>query len=224
VASRSWLNAALPHFEDPRVGLVQGRTLPVPSKPQGIFTHTLRIESESFLYETANIFYRQECVSAGGGFKTDWNPHAITPLGGEDTDLAWRVKRLGWISRFASECLVYHEILPMAISHWFWIGRQRVFPELVGRLPELRQHFFLGYFFDKAQAFLVLGLAGTLVAGLSPLFLMCWFPYVAHRASEPTRTLRGPLRLLRPIFYFSRDLCSLLLLSWGSLRARALLI
>jgi len=231
-ADPGWLRAAVAAFE-PGIGIVQGKTLPMRNRRQRIFTHTIRIESETFLYETANIIYRKAAFDAAGGFQVlDARPEAETPLGGEDVDLAWRVKRLGWKTRFCGEALVWHEVLPMKLTSWFWISRQTVFPYLVKTFPELRPYFFLGYFLDRAQACFTLLLAGAALAALleslgAPLRwlgLLLAAPYVWHRASEPSRSLRGPLRLTRPLFYLVRDASTFLILAASSLRSRSLLL
>ena len=94
-ATEGWLEALVVAFED-HIGIVQGRTLPIPSKAQGIFSHTLRVEKEGFLYETANIAYARPAFEKAGGFLADRDPRAASPARGEDTDLAWRVRRMGW--------------------------------------------------------------------------------------------------------------------------------
>jgi cellulose synthase/poly-beta-1,6-N-acetylglucosamine synthase-like glycosyltransferase len=189
-----------------------------------VFTHTIRVEQETPLYETANIVYRRECFEDAGGFMVDWNPHAITPLGGEDVDLAWRAKRKGWKTKFAPTALVHHAVLPMKGVAWVRIERLQVFPWLIRQYPELRAFFFARYFYDRAQAFIFGALAGVALAPVSLWFLLAVVPYVWLRASEPTKTLRGPLRLLRPGFYALRDVCSLGILFASSVKARSLLL
>ena len=95
----------------------------------------------------------------------------------------------------------------------------------MGAYPELRRFFFARYFYDKTQAWLVLALfALALAALISPLALLLTLPYVISRTLEPSRTLRGPLRLLRVAIYLPRDLVAMCLLLAGSIRYRALLL
>src|SRR6185436_4502735 len=59
-ATPSWLGEGEAQFSgNEDLGLVEGRVLPDPNKKFGVFSHSLRIEQESHLYETANIFYRR---------------------------------------------------------------------------------------------------------------------------------------------------------------------
>ena len=223
VATPGWLSAGLARFA-PGVGLVQGRTLPDPQVKTGIFTHYVNIERESPLYETANIFYRRTALLETPGFTPDLQPRSQQPMGGEDTRVGWQVKRAGWTSTYAHEALVYHEVRAMPVWKWFLHKRLYVFPPLVREIPELRNHCYLGYFYDRAQAAVVLGLAGTVLAPVSPLALAAWLPYLILRASEPSRSLGGLLRPLRAALYLPRDLACFAVLAFSSLRHRSLLL
>lgn len=222
-AAPQWLREGVAAFQD-GVGLVQGRTIPPPNAVHNVFSHSFRVEQESFLYETANIFYRREAFEEADGFLPDLNPRAERPMGGEDVDLAWRVKHAGWQSCFAADALVTHEVARISPGRWFIEKRLFICPRIVHKYPELRRFFFARYFFDKIQAWLVLALLGLALAALTPLALLLALPYAVTRASEPSQTLRGPMRLLRVPLYFPRDLASLGLLLAGSVRYRALLL
>jgi GT2 family glycosyltransferase len=145
-------------------------------------------------------------------------------MGGEDVDLAWRVKRNGWRSRFCHEALVYHEVQPIPVLRWIYLRRMFIWPLLAKRFPELRRVFFARYFYDRHQAWMVLALIGVLTAWLTPYTLAMVVPYVISRAIEPTRTLRGPLRLLRVAAYSLRDVASLVIFIAASVRFRSLLL
>jgi glycosyltransferase involved in cell wall biosynthesis len=222
-ASPQWLRQGIAAFAD-RVGVVQGRTLPEPDVPLGIFTWYVRIEHETFIYEGANIFYRKAAIEQVGGFAPEYCSNAFNSMGGEDLDLAWRVKRAGWASRFCTEALVYHEVQPIPVTRWLFIKRHYIWPRLASKFPELRPFLFARYFFDRHQACLCLLLIGLALAAWMPLALILCLPYAISRGSEPTRTLTGPLRLLRVLVYLPRDFLSLIILSAGSLRYRSLLL
>lgn len=220
-----WLEAGLSAFAaSPRIGIVQGRVLPDPDVPTGIFSHYIRIEAESFFYETANIFYRRETFEQCGGFPADLLPTAELPMGGEDTQAAWTAKRLGWETTFARDALVYHEVRQRGLKEWICIRNLFVVPSLIGKFPELRRFMYRGYFYDKAQGCLVLALLGASLALWQPLSAFLVLPYVVHRAMGESKTLRGPLRLVRVGAYFLRDVTSMCLLILGSVRYRALLL
>jgi GT2 family glycosyltransferase len=220
-----WLEAGLHAFAaSPCIGIVQGRVLPDPDVPTGIFSHYIRIEAESFFYETANIFYRRETFEQCGGFPADLLPNAELPMGGEDTQAAWTAKRLGWETTFAPGSLVYHEVRQRGLKEWICIRNLFVVPSLIGKFPELRRFMYRGYFYDRAQGYLSLALFGVSLALWQPFSALLVLPYVVHRAMGQSKTLTGPLRLARVGAYFLRDITSMCLLILGSVRYRALLL
>jgi cellulose synthase/poly-beta-1,6-N-acetylglucosamine synthase-like glycosyltransferase len=223
-ASPGWLRSGIAGFNSPRVGLVQGKTMPEPGAPHSVFNWYIQIERESFLYETANIFYRRQAFERAGGFLADMRPTAEKPVGGEDVDLAWKVKRAGWESRFVDEALVYHEVVRMRLLRWFVNHRLYICPKFVHDYPELRQFFVYGYFYEPIQVWVVLALFGILLAPLTLWALVLILPYIAARGSESSRTLKGPLRLVRVALYAPRDFASFAVLFAGSLRYGALLL
>jgi len=223
VASPHWLRAGLAAFT-PEVGLVQGRTIPEPGVPLGIFSHYILVEQETFLYETANMFYRKSAFLESGGFTADLDPLAETPIGGEDVHVAWTLKRKGWKSRFASDALMVHEVVPISKWDWIYIRRMYIYPLLAKKFPEIRSNLFARYFADAPQAYLVLALCGTGLALVHWAFLGLWLPYLVFRASEPSKTLKGILRPIRAMVYLTRDITTLGLLIAGSIRFRSLLL
>lgn len=222
-ATPGWLRAGMAQFEE-GVGLVQGKTVGDPAGPRGVFTRYVTVERENFVYECCNIFYRREAFEQAGGFPGHRNPRSDHPLGGEDLELAWKVKRNGWQSRFAVGALVHHEILPISVLHWIVNEQHYVWPLLARRFPELRQFFFARYFLDRDQACFFVALLGVLLAVFTPVALVFCLPYAALRGSVPSRTFRGILRPLRILAYLPRDAASFALLLAGSLRHGALLL
>jgi cellulose synthase/poly-beta-1,6-N-acetylglucosamine synthase-like glycosyltransferase len=222
-ASPDWLRGGLAAFED-GVGLVQGQTVPEPGVPYGVFNSYIEVREENFLYETANIFYLKQAFEQAGGFQRDLTPNAPKPMGGEDVELAWTVKRAGWKSRFAPEALAMHEVVRQGPFKWMYNRRLFICPRAVGRFPELRRFFFAGYFFDAAHFWLLIALLGIAAAFWTFWALLLVLPYVALRGSQKTRALPGPLRLIRVAIYFPRDLISMAILIAGSVRFRALLL
>jgi glycosyltransferase involved in cell wall biosynthesis len=222
-ASPAWLRNGLAAFQD-GVGIVQGRTQPDPSARRGVFSHYVSIEQESYFYETANIFYRREALEQSGGFPPDLTPRAEMPLGGEDTELAWKVIRLGWKTRFCPHALVYHAVFQASPWKWLFIKNLFCIPRLTRLFPELRRFMVCAYFFDRGHALLTLSFAGIILAFVQHWALLLCLPYAAYRASEPTRSLGGVLRLVRIGFYFIRDTVSFMILLAGSVRYRSLLL
>ncbi|MEE9296597.1 MAG: glycosyltransferase [Phycisphaerae bacterium] len=223
-ASPGWLRAGMGAFDDSTIGLIQGRTLPQPDVPTGIFTRYVRVESENFIYECANLFYRRAAFEQAGGFGSEYNDDAYPSMGGEDVDLAWRVKRSGWRSGFCAAALVHHEVQPISMMRWVCIKPLYIWPLLTRNNSELRKFFPGRYFFDKAQGLFVLGLAGVALSWITPVFTVLFLPYFVFRASEPTKSLPGILRPIRAMAYFARDLTTFLVLMVASVRFRCLLL
>jgi len=223
-ATSGWLRAGLEALKDDGVGLVQGRVLPEPGVTAGIFAHYIVVEAETPLYETANIFYRRLAFAETAGFTPDLQPTSLQPIGGEDTRVAWQVKRNGWKSGFSAEALVHHEVRKMPVWKWFVHKRLYVFPLIVREIPELRDYLFLRYFYDRAQAAVLLAAVGLALSNAWPVAVLLVLPYVVLRTAEPSKTLRGVLKLARAVLYFPRDLASLGLLTASSVRHRTLLL
>jgi cellulose synthase/poly-beta-1,6-N-acetylglucosamine synthase-like glycosyltransferase len=222
-AAPGWLRAGLAAFDDEGIGLVQGRTVPDPSVTMTSMSRSLRVEAESMFYEGANMFYRRSAFEGTGGFIGDPRPNALNPVVGEDVELAWTLKRAGWRTRFEARALVMHAVLPITPRQWLIDERFFFIPSLAARHPQLREQFFVRYFYDDVQAFLTLGLIGTLAAAFSPWALAAWAPYAVRRTLDPTKA-RGVLRLARPLLYLPRDLCTFACLLAGSVRNRIVLL
>ncbi len=222
-AQPGWLAAGLAEFRE-GIGIIQGRTLPDPAQTMGVFYRSLQVEEENPRYEAANIFYLRDSLPDAGKPNVDNTPNDERPTGGEDSLMAWRIKRKGWGSSFAAQALVYHEVLPISVWHWLYEKRMVTLPWLVREIPEMKEIFVLGHFFDLAHACLTLLLLGVALSPLSPFWLLAGIPYIAVRASEPTRSFRGVLRILRALVYLPRDLLAFGVLLVGSLRYRTLLL
>jgi glycosyltransferase involved in cell wall biosynthesis len=223
-ADARWLQRSMAAFEN-GVGLVQGKTLPDPGGCFGVFTRYPVVERESFIYECTNIVYRRLAFEQAGGFPADLNPEAAHPMGGEDVELGWTVRRLGWRTKFADDSIVYHEVLPISVWKWLFVKQLFVWPYLAGRYPELRQFFVARYLWDRTQALYVLALAGAALALAStPWALALAAPYAVHHASVRSKSFPGALRPLRLIPYLVRDTVWFLLLAAGSLRWRSVLL
>ena len=116
-----------------------------PSGPVGLLDHSVW-SGEEGLYPTCNVFYRRAAYEAVGGF----DPDAARRLGfradnrarrlgfGEDTLLAWRVRRAGRAA-FAPDAVVEHRVVPAGVVESLsraWMAA--AFPALVREVPELR--------------------------------------------------------------------------------------
>jgi hypothetical protein len=117
--------------------LAQGRTLPDPAQLErlGPFSHTIEVTQEAGSYETCNMAYRRSVLEALDGFGEEFRfPY------GEDTDLAWRAKSAGFLSTFAPDALVHHDVRPSQFGEYLRDRRRREGMVLAIRNhPELRR-------------------------------------------------------------------------------------
>jgi cellulose synthase/poly-beta-1,6-N-acetylglucosamine synthase-like glycosyltransferase len=190
-----WLAAGVAALEG--ADLVQGAVEPEPGVPMGPFDRSLWVRGESGLYESANLFVRRELFERLGGFE-EW----IEPVAGksiaEDVWLGWRARRAGARTAFAPDALVHHAVIPRGPAEYV-AERRRLehFPEMVARIPELRDALLTGGLFvsERSAAFdaAVLGAAAAL-ATRRRAPLAAALPYAAivgRRALESGR--RAPL-------------------------------
>ncbi|MDT0593751.1 glycosyltransferase [Glaciecola petra] len=222
-ASPKWLRSGILAFGK-NVGLVQGQTLPQPGAPHNVFNRSFELRQESFIYETVNIFYSREAFMKVGSFRADEDPENLVVMGGEDTDFAWKVKNLGYASKFSSDATVYHVVDVISPTQWLFDKRMMVVPRIPKDFPQTRKFFYLRYFFDQVQATYCLGLIGLIGVLFSWFSLLLFLPYCFVRGSEKTVAMKGLKRLFRIGFYFCKDSCNFFQLLRGSIKYRSLLL
>lgn len=225
-ATPEWLAEGLAAFEPPEggrpVGVVQGRTLPEPGKPQRFPCKTVNVERESIFFETCNIFYRRESFEAVGGFSDDF----LDLFYGEDTDLGWKVLDAGYARRFAPAALVHHEVFHVSFAKW--LAEPLFFenlPYLVKKHPRLRAHMFHRLFVSRDSfLFNVLLLALALAAFAPWVAAVLALGYAIERYRGGAH-VGGPVqRLGRIAVGIPRGFCAWWALAKGSLRARSFLL
>jgi glycosyltransferase involved in cell wall biosynthesis len=165
-ATPGWLAAGVGALAT--ADLVQGMVLPEPGVELGPFDRTLVVARSVGLWETANLFMPRELFDRAGGFE-DWLALAGGRPMGEDVWLGWRAKRLGARSAFCDEALVHHAVFPQAAAPWIAEhARRRHFPEIVARVPELRDTFlYRRRFLDARSAAFDAALAGLVAAAVT---------------------------------------------------------
>jgi glycosyltransferase involved in cell wall biosynthesis len=228
-----WIRTGVRHMRA-GVGFVAGPVMPVnhPDRIPGFFAHQIDHSREDFIYATANVLYRRNVVVALGGFNESFGAYPWgTPVGGEDTDLAWRVKRAGLESVFASEAAVYHEATDLRASTWLIEPiRAQILPRLVRELPELRSRLWGRYFLSRANALFDVALVGTAIAYAKrdPRALLLVAPWVWDQRSMVERDIGTPKRWWRiPIKYglmWERYTVQTLALAYSSIRTRTVVL
>lgn len=251
VADTGWLKAAVaPFAHNPKLGIVQGKTLPNPAHPRGMMARFVQVDRANPTYECCNVVYRREAFEQVDGFSPDFN--LVVPSGpqkpaqsigsrlqrlwsfahfnallGFDTDLAWRVLERGWQSTFVAEALVYHAVTRLTPVQCLFEGAYYAYsnPPMIARHPGIRDHLYLRIFTSKASAYFCLFVGSTLAALLwNPIALLGCLPHIVSRCSGPSRFWKGIRRPFRFLAYLPRDLVSFLAYATASIRFRTILL
>ena len=227
---RDWL-AGLASGHRSTISIVQGATTADPEQPLRALSRTQWTPAESGLYETSNIAYTRAALTAAGGFDEEFAGEVARVLGprfgrypfGEDTELAWRVRRDGGASRFAATARVRHEVF--APDPGYLLRRAVVgaaWPLLLRRVPELSGLLIGGCVLGRHRLRVLVALAGLGCAAVDARAALATLPWVwgVLRPLQPGRLDRlGALPVLA-----ARDLVATGALLYGSARARRLVL
>lgn len=228
-AHSGWLEQGVRTLQkDEKLGLLSGRVDPMPDRQITFFSRIIHQEAEHPFYQTCNIFYRRKALEQVGGFNPFFRYFKHFKnyvLGGEDTDLAWRVKDAGWKSGFADGALVYHEVERLTPFQYlrFDPGRSRLLPYLLARIPKLRDYMFKRYFLTLDTALfdlLVVGLVSA--ATVHPAGLVLGLPFSCRIALAVRQHKKR--KLLKFAFYHAYFASVFLNLAYGSIKYRRLLL
>jgi hypothetical protein len=137
-----WLGAGVAAL-DAGADVVNGATRP--AGPVGALDHSVS-SGEEGLYPTCNVFYRRSAYEAAGGFDAGAGDRLRFRLGrrarglgfGEDTLLAWAVRRRGKAT-FAPDAIVEHDVVHAGVVESLSRAAMvAAFPALLREVPELR--------------------------------------------------------------------------------------
>lgn len=206
IPTAGWIRMAVAQFKD-GVGVVCGPIEPLEvAADDPFFTHQIHhVNREDGLYPTANVFYRREVFTSLGGFDETMRDYSWgQPVGGDDTEMGWRVRRAGYKSAFADGVVVLHQATTVSPKGYLLSSlAARVLPRLVKTIPELREtSFYRRYFLHKQSAtfyLLLLGLVASRknkwAALLAIPYLQTTWPALAIDAWPPSRWGRAAMRL-----------------------------
>jgi cellulose synthase/poly-beta-1,6-N-acetylglucosamine synthase-like glycosyltransferase len=233
IPDRDWIAHGVRAFATDGVGVACGPVLPTEvTQNDPFFVHQiLPVTREEGLYPTANVFYRRECFATLGGFDETLRTYAWgQPVGGDDTEFAWRVKRAGWASAFVEGARVSHQPSKVRAHEYVLNSLQaQILPRVVRTAPELREMaLYRRYFVHKNSALFLLFAASAaltpkhrLAAALTLPWLRSVWPALRMDAWPPTRWPRAAFRLALQVA------ASALLegaLVWGSIKNRRLVL
>ena len=201
-----WLAAATAASAD----LVAGPVRPHPEdRAQGFWARTVHSE-EPGLYPGCNLVVRRTRLEQVGGFD-------VSLHGGEDTDLAWRVRESGASVAWADEAVVWHAVREVAFVEQLrslprWAGLALV----VKRHPQLRALAHRRWFWKSSHPRALLALLGFALAPLNLWSVVLALPLLV--SSVRRAGLRRGLQVV------VNDLVETVVMVVGSVRHRSLLL
>lgn len=216
IPAPGWLRAAADKLEaNPRLGVVQGRTIPQDPVVEG-WPATIRVEHFSGRFEGCNVVYRRRALVESAGFAEDVGAFW------DDTPAGYAVRRAGWETGFAPEAVVYHDVTYPGF--WWHVARQQQHRNLaliLGRYPEMRRELLLGrIFLDRRSAKFAAFLVGVSLTPVVPAAVLLSAPYLyllitGGQRAPRLKDLVSPKRLMHALIY---DTARLLGLLRGTLR------
>jgi glycosyltransferase involved in cell wall biosynthesis len=217
-----WLRELLAAAQDAPGQVVQGATTPDPFEDHllGPVRHarSLRVEPPNVYAQTANILYPRSHLERAGGFDE-------TMSAGEDTDLFLRVRdATGAGLAPAPAAIVHHAVEPMGLLRRLRHARRwGDLALVVKRHPEMRRELWLGVFWRRSHAALLVAAGGLALARRHPLLAAAVVPWVLDglvlrsRGSAARSLARSPERL-------AVDAVEMAVLARGSVRHRTTLL
>lgn len=225
VVSNTWIEKAVPYFNNKIVGGVIGSTRPQESPTKKVFkvVHFMHIDKDDESYATCNIFYRKNVLLEVGGFDTDLQI-------GEDTDLGWRVKYKNYRICFDKNILVYHKVVYRSIiQHMKSSRKYKSIVLLYKKHPDHRDRLFLGFIYNKKHIYPLFALLFLIsyLYGSNYLYLFLFFivlTYLWAHVLVDLKIRKYPMRTFLFIYYFIPDTVRLYHAIRGSIFYKYLLI
>jgi len=228
-----WLEKGLAEFKDlERIGFVSGRILDKPEQKVTFFSiRNGAPEGENACYPSGNCFYNREIYLKLGGMdmRTVFPDVADLPVGGADTDLAWRMREAGYGYVFSKDVYVWHEVKTVSLKHWLAF-HVRIFPLpfLIKRHPAMRKMMLAADpFVMKENIYFYLAVLSLPLAFLHPLALLLFLPWIGfcvHTPGKPFSLARIPALLGRIVFLSIRQAVICGSLVRASIMARTLVL
>jgi glycosyltransferase involved in cell wall biosynthesis len=233
-ATPKWLERGLEPFNAPDVAFVSGSVLDKPEQSVHFFSFRNGAVpgAENFTYPACNILFRKEIFWQMCGFDEGEYVRDIgdKPIECADTDLAWRIRKMGRANVYVDEAVVYHEVTSM--TPWAWLKSQWrvVMVPLAVRLhPELKEKLcWWGPFFRAENLLFYLALAGLVGSvAVNGWLALVAIPYAFHGLTIPGTKFsvaRIPRLAFRTLVLALRQTVICAALIYGSVRTRTLIL
>jgi glycosyltransferase involved in cell wall biosynthesis len=158
------------------VGLVTGPIIPRRTEDTHFFFNAQlgAVMRDDGLYRTASLIVPRSVFEAIGGFDERYAlGRGGALLGGEDTDLGWRIRAENLAAVFTPSVRVVHLATPISWKGWMKRAElAQIMPRLVRAFPQLRKTvLWHRWFHMDDDFFFLLGVGGVLGA-----FVLGWWP------------------------------------------------
>jgi glycosyltransferase involved in cell wall biosynthesis len=224
VPEPQWLEAGLAHLRG-GASIVQGPTLTPNGSPPPAFSHAIFRPGPSPLFESCNIMFSSRAFDGAGGFSVDLFDATGSPLG-EDTELAWQIRRARGKAVFEPRAVVRHSIRPESFAHHLrYEWQTRFFPRLVRRVPELRSEgLTAGVFLGRRSLHSWGALAGLALGRRNRCGYLLAAPYLLQLVRGAAATGDPAKATIVATGQLMADATRQAALIWGSLRYRSLVL
>jgi len=213
-------------------GIVCGPFLPIARAEDRVLSaQQPAITYDRGCYPTANLFVKRAAFLAVGGFDEKFGLYPWGELvAGEDTDLAWRVRRTGERAVFREDAIVCHLATPIKLTHFLLRPIVvQIIPRLLPKIPELRRmYLWKRYFLSPVHLYFYVALVAIGMALISHQWLLAvglvpWLYHHTRFAAVCVRWegIRGINRAL--LLVYNQVACSLVLVL-ASIRYRRLVL
>ncbi|MDQ3571560.1 MAG: glycosyltransferase family 2 protein [Actinomycetota bacterium] len=221
-----WLERLIAVAAGDPMRFAQGRTEPDPDEAHLLTgsAASQEVTGESVWYETCNMAYSRRLLESLGGFDEAF------VYGGEDTDLGLRALASGATREYVGDAVVWHAVHPRSLPRAIIDAPPRpTVPLVFARHPQQRRLLYLGVFWNRRHARLLVGLLGGVALGRGPRAGLAFLPYLVPELRFGLRRLPPtPVGLVRLIFNlaerFALDLAGLVTSARRSIRTRSLVL
>lgn len=203
-----WLQASIAWFDADTVAVTGPVFLKAESEGRFVSVPGTRPDpdekgvSPQGLFPISNVFYRTPIAVAAGGFDRSFSRDGGAPAFGWDAELAWRLHRSGWRTRFREEVYQFR-VFPA--DHRGWVSshlrRAEDVPALMNATPEYAAKSLAGGIFASKQTmYFDLALAGIVMAAGHRrwpwlLSTLPWLAMASHHVDVwPPRRWPGSIR------------------------------
>lgn len=202
-----WLKSAMIRLDDD-TGALTGPVYPLPgSEPRYLEAPGLRSDRwdgkavGELLYPIGNAVYRRSAALGAGGFSEQFETGGDGPSAGWDTELAWRLQRMGWQARFRPELITHRRFPgPPRFILGYQLDRAGQLPDLYAKVPELRRGLVGGLFASRGTLTFDVMLVGGVLASSRRRrrWLLLGIPWLMTSRVQfwPPRRWRDSARLL----------------------------